>query len=470
MTETGPSDKFAQDFVDFLNEAVTAHHAVEASRVRLVAAGYVELFESSAASWQLERNGRYFFTRNGTTIIAFAVGGAYKAGDGFTVLGAHTDSPCFKVKPVTCMIKGDALMVNTQPYGGGLWHTWFDRDLGLAGRLLLKNPTTGHLDSKLVRIDKPVARIPNLAIHLAASRDSFAPNIQEEGKAILSMSPSLVATKPESVFEREVGSRLHPVLLHMCAKAAGVDPASIEDMELQLTDVQPSTTGGADDELLFSGRLDNLCSSYQCLRALIDNCKTQEDLSSLGTVNMTLLFDHEECGSASSQGAGSNMFMDTISIITSKLSGDSSTGMLLQVMRASFLCSVDMAHAQHPNYSGKHDATMAPKINSGLVVKHNANQRYATNGLSASVFRRAGKLAGVPVQEFSVRSDSACGSTIGPIISTLSGILTVDCGSPQFSMHSIRECMGKHDAYNGYAHLKAILRHHRDLVAPQDSR
>jgi aspartyl aminopeptidase len=208
--------------------------------------------------------------------------------------------------------------------------------------------------------------------------------------------------------------------------------------------------------------------------ALIDNTADKVRLEELETVNMLLAFDHEECGSASAQGAGSSMFIDTIALVVDKLvhraGMEPTKGMFMQSLRNSFLCSVDMAHALHPNYAGKHDATMAPKINSGLVIKHNANQRYATNGVSATIFRRAAKLAGVPVQEFTVRSDSACGSTIGPIISTLSGILTVDCGTPQFSMHSIREMMGKHDAYNGYAHLKSMLQHHSKLIQARDSK
>lgn len=145
------------------------------------------------------------------------------------------------------------------------------------------------------------------------------------------------------------------------------------------------------------------------------------------------------------------------------------TAALFIALRKSIIVSADMAHALHPNYTHKHDATMAPKINGGLVIKHNANMRYATNSVSATVFRRIGKLVGVPVQEFTVRSDSACGSTIGPITSTLSGILTVDCGTPQFSMHSIREMMGAHDAYFGYAHLKGVFTHHPSIAAVTDN-
>lgn len=332
---------FAEEFLSFLNAACTAYHAVEAAKERLKATGYVELYEANATEWSLARGGKYFFTRNSTTIIAFAVGGAYKSGNGFTVLGAHTDSPCFKIKPVTCFIKGDSLMLNTQPYGGGLWHTWFDRDLGVAGRVLVRNEVTGGLYSKLVRIDKAIARIPNLAIHLDRS-DTFKPDLQEHAKAILSMSPGLVGLKPSPEEGEAVGSRLHPVLLHLVAKAVGIDPLSIEDMELQLIDVQPSSLGGADDELIFSGRLDNLCSTYQCLRAQID---IDAALPSLPTIAMCMLFDHEECGSSSSQGAGSSMFMDTIRIVTHLLDDSPKVhgynqGLLMQTLRNSFLCSV----------------------------------------------------------------------------------------------------------------------------------
>ena len=454
--------EFADDFISFLNESCTAWHAVEACVTRLLDAGFTRLFDGE--EWSLERSGKYFFTRNGTCIFAFTIGGSYEAGEGFTVLGAHSDSPCFKVKPVTCVVKDGSLMVNTMPYGGGLWHTWFDRDLGVAGRCILKDKN-GGLTTKLVRIDDPIARIPNLAIHLSSAdeRASFAPNLHEHCKAILSMDPEIVALQPTDA-EKEVSSRLHPVLLRMMADQLDVAVDAIEDMELQLIDTQASAIGGAGGELLLSGRLDNLCSCYQSLRAIIDCSSDSKALAAQKGINMVMFFDHEEVGSNSACGAGAGIFMDTIKLCVAKLA-DESTSTLMKTLKKSFVVSIDMAHALHPNYQSKHDMTMAPRINKGLVIKTNANQRYATNSISATMFRRLAKMVGCPVQEFSVRSDQGCGSTIGPIIATLSGILTIDVGTPQFSMHSIREMMGSEDAYIGYVHLKSCFDNFAKLQA-----
>jgi aspartyl aminopeptidase len=351
--------EFANDFVKYLNESCTAFHAVDAARTRLVSAGYKELYLGN--KWILEKKGKYFFTKNSTSIIAFTIGGNYNIGNGLTVLGAHTDSPCFKIKPVTCHTKLNSLMLNTQPYGGGLWYTWFDRDLGIAGRLIVRGED-GDIQTKLVRIDEPIARIPSLAIHLdRTANEKFSPNLHDHCQAILSCDQSIANQKPVTENENEVASRLHPYLLRMMAKAANIDPEIIEDMELQLIDVQPSTLGCANDELLFSGRLDNLCSTYQSLRALIDS-SDDTSLASQQNICMAMLFDHEEVGSDSCQGAGSSIFMDTIRLILSVMGDDSQTA-LMTTLSNSFICSVDMAHAQHPNYSGKHDSTMAPKIN-----------------------------------------------------------------------------------------------------------
>eukprot|EP01038_Epipyxis_sp_PR26KG_P012353 gene12353-16567_t len=459
------SNQFANEFLAFLNHSCSAFHAVEFAKAQLIAVGYEELSEK--APWNIAKGNKYFFTRNDTTIIAFDIGSSYESGGPLTVIGAHTDSPCFKIKPITCFKKNDALVLNTQPYGGGLWHTWFDRDLGLAGRAIIRADASeaSETQRKLFRIDRPIARIPNLAIHLTSGteRERFEPNLHEHAQAILSMDPDVVNMIPTEE-EKSVSSRIHPYLLRAIAEQLGISSSQIEDVELQLIDLQPSTLGGATNELLYSGRLDNLCSAYQALRALIDApAKSEITLAAPDSIRMCLLFDHEEIGSNSFNGAGSSIFMDTIKILNEKLS-DGSSESLLRMLSKSFVVSADMAHAIHPNYAGKHDPTMAPKINNGLVIKHNANMRYATNSVSASLFRRIGKLAGVPVQEFAVRNGSACGSTIGPILSTLSGILTVDCGTPQFSMHSIREMMGTKDAYTGYLHMMAVYEYHTLLT------
>jgi aspartyl aminopeptidase len=312
--------------------------------------------------------------------------------------------------------------------------------------------------SKLVKIDHPVARIPNLAIHMQTpeERKSFAINLHEHCKAILTMDPADVA-------EPGPANGFHPCLMHLVNENLQLpEGENVLDMELQLIDTQPSAIGGAKDEFIFSGRLDNLCSSFQSVRAMIDAssesaANPSSDLHK--NIQVVMLFDHEEVGSNSCSGAGSSMLMNTLQLVNDQFT-DASHSSLMRALSRSFCISIDMAHALHPNYASKHDQSMAPKINCGLVIKHNANQRYATNSVSAALFRRIGKLAGVPMQEFAVRSDAGCGATIGSIIATLSGVLTVDVGTPQFSMHSIREMMGSRDAHTGYAHLVACFEHH----------
>jgi len=447
----------AADMVNFLDEGCSAFHAVEASKKRLLVAGFSEV--SEADSWKgLQPGSKHFFTRSGTTIVAFTVGKAFEAGNGFTVLGAHSDSPCLRVKAVATVQKNEFLMLNTQPYGGGLWHTWFDRDLGLAGRVLTRN-ADGSIASRLLRIDENIARIPNLAIHLTrgdTERGSFKPNLHEHGRAILT-------SKHDPDFKLPPGSLFHPFLVDIVSKRLEVNPADIIDMELQLIDLQAPSIGGPEGEFLYSGRLDNLCSGYQAIRAIID-ASSDANFASQTNVHISVLFDHEEVGSTSNSGAGSQLFMDTLRRINDALT-DASHESFMRALRRSLVVSVDMAHALHPNYSAKHDATMAPKLNMGMVIKHNANQRYATTSVSATMFREFAKLMNIPTQEFAIRSDGACGSTIGPIISSLTGILTVDVGTPQFSMHSIREMMGSEDAYTGYVHLLGALLHHPTLAS-----
>jgi aspartyl aminopeptidase len=430
-----PASHQFQEFIDFINESCTPFHAIEEAKRLFLAAGFESI--SEADNWNLIQGGKYFFTRNSTSIIAFTVGANYSPGNGFTVVGAHSDSPCFRIKPVACSVKADALVLNTQPYGGGLWHTWFDRDLGIAGRVIIRN-ADGNFESRLVKINRAVARIPNLAIHLTSGplslprprpspltflpssfssgdeRTSFSPNLHEHCKAILSMDPSNVRAQP-------LANGFNSCLAHLIAEEIGLsDPEDLVDLDLQLIDLQPSCVGGASDELIFSGRLDNLCSSYQCIRSLISASQeaTELPMTSLchNNVQIVMIFDHEEVGSSSAQGAGSSMFMDTLRRIEANFSLDSpststsnSSISLMQALRKSYVVSIDMAHAHHPNYPGKHDATMAPKINQGLVIKHNCNQRYATNSLSAVMFREFAKISNLAIQEFTVRADMACG-------------------------------------------------------------
>lgn len=247
------------------------------------------------------------------------------------------------------------------------------------------------------------------------------------------------------------------VLLEILGDELGCEPVDIADFELQLCDVQPSAIGGARNEYIFSGRLDNLASCYTSLRAIV-TASSEDSLRNETGVRMMVHYDHEEVGSDSAQGAGSSMTEDAMRRISAALGNliANVEGADERSRRASFCVSADMAHAVHPNYADKHEPGHQPKFGAGLVVKHNANQRYATDAVTSFLFRELGERAGVPVQEFVVRSDLGCGSTIGPTLSTNTGIRTVDVGAAQLSMHSVREMTGCQDVEYAVKHFTAV--------------
>lgn len=428
-----------------------------------------------------------------TTLVAFAVGEDFDpttAKSGFTIIGAHTDSPCPKLKPVSKLTKSGYLALSVVGYGGGLWHTWFDRDLTLAGRVLVKG-ADGTTKAELVKIERPILRIPNLAIHLQSDeeRRGFAPNLQShfppvlasEVKAKLEAAGGGGGGGKEKEKAKEESSAAappsaqdhhHPLLLRLLAEELGGIPVeSIMDFELQLCDTQPSAIGGALNEFVFSGRLDNLASSYQALTALIHSCRDKGALKGEKNVRLVALFDHEEIGSVSAQGAASSLLPEILRRITAATLPSTSPpttnvdidDILSLALRRSYIVSADMAHALHPNYDAKHDPGLAPKMHGGLVIKHNVNQRYATNAVTAHIFRECARRVSktdtntqthLPFQEFAVRADSRCGSTIGPLVAGLTGVRTVDVGSPQWAMHSVRETMATSDVYFGFVHFK----------------
>ncbi|XP_061366553.1 probable aspartyl aminopeptidase [Gastrolobium bilobum] len=461
------------DLIAFLNASPTPFHAVEEAKKRLRSAGFEQLNEREA--WNLEAGKTYFFTRNHSTIVAFAIGKRYVAGNGFYVVGAHTDSPCLKLKPVSKVVKGGFLEVGVQTYGGGLWHTWFDRDLTVAGRVMIREEKGGSVSylHQLVRIEEPIMRIPNLAIHLDRNvNEGFKANTQTQLLPILATSVKAELNKEVS----ENGSvesgkqsggkkandktdtrntKHHSLLLQLLASNLGCEPGDICELELQACDTQPSIVAGAAKEFIFSGRLDNLCMSFCSLKALIDATSSDSSLKEETGVRMVALFDHEECGSNSAQGAGSNVMLNALSRVTNSFSSDSK--MLEKAIQRSFLVSADMAHALHPNYMDKHEENHQPKLHGGLVIKHNANQRYATNAVTSFVFREIASKHNLPIQDFVVRNDMPCGSTIGPILASSVGIRTVDVGAPQLSMHSIREMCAVDDVKHSYEHFKAFF-------------
>ncbi|XP_022882541.1 probable aspartyl aminopeptidase [Olea europaea var. sylvestris] len=469
----------AADLVNFLNASPTAFHAVEEAKKKLRSAGYEQISERE--DWDLEAGKKYFFTRNHSTIVAFAIGQKYVAGNGFYIVGAHTDSPCLKVKPVSKVSKGGFLEVGVQTYGSGLWHTWFDRDLSIAGRIIIREQKDGSesYSHRLVRIEEPIMRIPTLAIHLDRGvNDGFKVNTQSQLAPVFATSVKADINKPvaengsvenevptdgKKIKETKNSQKHHSFLLQLIATQTGCEPDDICDFELQACDTQPSIIGGAVKEFIFSGRLDNLCMSFCSLKALIESTSSESSLQDEIGVRMVALFDHEEVGSSSAQGAGSPVMFDALSRITSSFSSDAK--LLPKSIQRSFLVSADMAHALHPNYMDKHEENHQPKMHSGLVIKHNANQRYATNAVTSFVFREIATKHGLPIQDFVVRNDMPCGSTIGPILASGVGIRTVDVGAPQLSMHSIREMCAVDDVKHSYKHFKAFYEEFSQLDA-----
>jgi len=413
----------AKSFVDFVNKSVTAFHAVDTAKSILVGAGFQQISEKE--KWNVQPKGKYFFTRNQSTIVAFAVGGKYERGNGFSIIGAHTDSPHLMVKPRMSVEKDGFVQVAVEPYGGGLWPTWFDRDLTLAGRVIVKNDK-GY-ESRLIRIDRPIMRIPTLAIHL--NRDSSDKLEFNKQTHLLPILCSSIQGKLEEKDKDKNSS--HAIVMKLLASELKCKVEEIKDFELSVVDTQPSVIGGINNEFIFSPRLDNLMMSFCSLSALIGS-SSEETLQNDKNIRMVVLFDNEEIGSQTAHCAGSPIVNEVIKRITN------SNELFEIAIRKSFLISADMAHAVHPNYSDKHDSNHKPFMHKGVVLKENANQRYATVATTALIIREIGQKHGVPIQDFVVRNDSLCGSTIGPIIAGGTGIRTVDVGNPQLSMHHKR--------------------------------
>ncbi|KAI8091166.1 peptidase M18 [Gilbertella persicaria] len=446
----------ALDFVEFVNNSPSPFHATFESAKMLKAAGFLEIKERD--SWNdglIKRQGKYFFTRNGSAIVAFEVGGKYHPGHGFSIVGAHTDSPCLKVKPISKKEKSGYLEVGVQLYGGGIWHTWFDRDLSVAGRVLVEHEN-GTFHHTLVKVDRPILRIPTLAIHLdRTTNDSFAFNKETQLAPILATTAKAQLSGIQAMEGVEAQAHHHPLLIQILADEMGIQPNQIRDFELAVYDTQKSTIGGACNEFIFSPRLDNLGMSYCAIKALCE----AKDLENDTNIRVAALFDNEEVGSLTAHGADSNLLPATLLRLANTHVVDAahvSATAFEEAIHKSILVSADMAHAVNPNYSEKHEENHRPEMHKGTVIKINANQRYATTAVTSLVLKELAKKHQIPIQEFVVRNDSPCGSTIGPMLSAKLGLRTVDIGNPQLSMHSIRETGGTDDVKHGIDLLKVF--------------
>lgn len=408
------TEQFNRHLCDFLNHSPTPFHAVSTMSEMLAKAGFSALSETE--EWALQAGGRYFVTRNGSSIIAFTLGTESIAETGIRMAGAHTDSPCLMVKPQPELLKNQYFQLGVEVYGGALLNPWFDRDLSIAGRLVYRD-NGGQLKQKLVNFDKPVAMIPSLAIHLDREANS--------GRTINAQTdipPILMQCEEKQQFNKLLAERFL------------AEGEQVMDYELCLYDVQGAANVGLNNEFLASARLDNLLSCFVATKALIE----------AGTERTSLIVcnDHEEVGSVSSVGADGPFLESVVERICQYFDQRLNRA---GVLANSLLISCDNAHAIHPNYASKHDQSHSPLLNGGPVIKVNVKQRYATNGITASLFKQMCEITDVPVQTFVSRSDLGCGSTIGPMTSAKLGVPTLDVGIPQLAMHSCREVTGTAD-------------------------
>ena len=398
------------ELMAFLKEAVTPFHAVSAMESRLTAAGFREVTQFDGQD--MEPGQGYFLTRQGSSLVALRTGeGSPK--EGLRLVGAHTDSPNLSIKPNPVKGRDGCVQLGVDVYGGALLNPWFDRDLAMAGRVTVLTADE-CLESVLFDSMRPVAIVPSLAIHLdREANNQRTVNPQKDVVPVVMLGdPAAFDLKKwlvEQLAERDPrwqGSR-------------------VMDYELSLYDTQAPGLVGIDNALIASARLDNLLSCYAGLSALIDADDAQW--------SMLVATDHEEVGSASTVGAQGPMLMDALSGLVSEAQQNS------RLRLQSWMLSVDNAHAVHPNYADRHDEQHGPKLGQGPVIKVNRNQRYATNADGAARLRLLAERAGVDIQSFVMRADLACGSTIGPITATETGIPTTDLGVPTLAMHSIRE-------------------------------
>jgi aspartyl aminopeptidase len=400
------------DLLAFLRASPTPFHAVDQARRRLEAHGFRALDE--AEPWDQLAPGAYCVTSSGSNLFAFVLPEP-RDRRRFCLVGAHTDSPNLRIKPSAEYAHEGYAQVGVEVYGGVLVNSWLDRDLGVAGRVIVRDDR-GALDSRLVCLERPLLRVPQLAIHLdrEVNDKGLVLNRQDHLAPVLGLAGS--------------GASLGALI----AEAAGVAADRVVAGDLMLFDVTPPVLGGAAGELIFSARLDNLAMCHAAVTAIAQVTRPP-------AIPVIALFDHEEVGSGSAAGAASAV----LPRILERLAGGREA--FHQACARSTCVSADMAHAVHPNYASRHEPRHRPQLNGGPVIKTNTQQRYATSAATAAMFAELCRAEDVAVQHYVHRTDLPCGTTIGPITSTLLGIATVDVGNPMLSMHSARELAGARD-------------------------
>ncbi len=426
-TNTASQQSPIQPLLNYIDNSPSPWHAVSTTVETLQLYGFEELVETE--SWSLHSNQKYYVVRDQSSIIAFITGNQVPSDSGYRIIGAHTDSPGLRVKPNPLSQSGSWLRVGVEVYGGPTLATFADRDLSLAGRVSIKNGDKAtDFESRLIKFDDSILRLPNLPIHLnrSVNEEGLKFNKQTEIPLLLSIAP-----------EGDDNIYFHKIL----SEALGVATDDILAWELAIYDTQKGTVYGLNQEFFADSQLDNLASCHSALSALLKGIDDKTNLKPQNSTKMIALFDHEEVGSGSSKGADGSFLEDTLTRI-GHAQEDSNPQQQLSARSKSYMLSADMAHAFHPNFPQKYDQQHHPIVNAGPVIKVNHNQKYTSDAHTEALFISLCQQAKIPYQLFVNRNDLACGSTIGPMSASKTGIRSLDIGNPMWAMHSIRESAG----------------------------
>ena len=416
--------KLALELIDFLYDSPSACHGVKETQKILDKNGFIEIKE--ADKWDLKAKGKYYVIKNDSALIAFEVGTGDIEETGFRLIGAHTDVPGFRIKPNPQMIsEGKYVKLNTEVYGGPILHTWFDRPLSIAGKVSLKGASPLKPETRLVNINKPLLIIPSLAIHMNREvNEGFKINRQVDTLPLL----GLINDKLEK----------EDYLMNILAEELQVNKEDILNFELGLYEYEKGMLIGMNEELISSGRFDDLWMVYAGVRALVDSRENE-------ATKVMICIDNEEIGSLTAEGANSTLLNNILERITLGLGKDREG--YYRTLANSIMISADLAHAVHPNLGDKHDPTNRPVLEGGPVLKIAASGSYSTDSFNGAVFAGVCEAAGVPFQKFVNRSDVRGGTTIGPVTAANLTIPVIDMGAPVLGMHSIRELASVKDNY-----------------------
>ena len=415
---------FAREVIEFIDESPSTYHVVKNCSDILDENGFERIMPRE--KWEIKKGGKYFLKKSSSTIIAFTVGEDFDVKNGFKIFGAHTDSPCFRIKPNPEIITENVVRLNTEIYGGPILSTWFDRPLSIAGRVIVKGEDSFFPRTVKIKIDEPLLTIPNLAIHQNREVNNGV-KIDKQNDVLP------VISLINKNFERE--GYLERVIL----EKTGIKKEDIIDFDLYLYATEKGCLLGANEEFMSSPKIDNLASVYTGLIGLLEAEENQD------RINIFVAFDNEEIGSATKQGADSNYLLNTLERISLALG--LSRGDFLQMLESSYILSADAAHAAHPAHLGKTDPTNRGKINEGISIKISAKQKYTSDGYSIAVIKQLIEGTEIQIQPFVNESNELGGSTIGPISSTHLDIDGVDLGVPMLAMHSVRELCGIFDVF-----------------------